>query len=132
MFFRQMILTGCVAFAQHVGPTRVETELLPQCWEQVGNRQPAHFTVKQTSKTNTIYSTGELGYDRLNGTRKISPSYAKSVIQWSVISKFTCIILPNLFKGCCEVVMNFEYKFIFGKRIVELLLMVFNLYLICC
>ncbi|XP_043364357.1 RAB11-binding protein RELCH isoform X6 [Dermochelys coriacea] len=31
---RQMILTGCVAFAQHVGPTRVEAELLPQCWEQ--------------------------------------------------------------------------------------------------
>uniref|UniRef100_A0A3P8U9E1 RAB11 binding and LisH domain, coiled-coil and HEAT repeat containing n=1 Tax=Amphiprion percula TaxID=161767 RepID=A0A3P8U9E1_AMPPE len=27
---RQMILTGCVAFARHVGPTRVEAELLPQ------------------------------------------------------------------------------------------------------
>ena len=25
-------------------------------------------------------STGELGYDRLNGTRKIDPSYAKSVV----------------------------------------------------
>ena len=60
--------------------------------------------------------TGELGYDRLNGTRKMGPSYAKSVvyigrildmhrtgtkhivrhmqksvIQRSVISKFTCI-----------------------------------------
>lgn len=34
-FQRQMILTGCVAFAKHVGPTRVEAELLPQCWEQV-------------------------------------------------------------------------------------------------
>uniref|UniRef100_A0A7N5KDU6 RAB11 binding and LisH domain, coiled-coil and HEAT repeat containing n=1 Tax=Ailuropoda melanoleuca TaxID=9646 RepID=A0A7N5KDU6_AILME len=34
---RQMILTGCVAFARHVGPTRVEAELLPQCWEQVHN-----------------------------------------------------------------------------------------------
>lgn len=32
-----MILTGCVAFARHVGPTRVEAELLPQCWEQVNN-----------------------------------------------------------------------------------------------
>ena len=32
-----MILTGCVAFARHVGPTRVEAELLPQCWEQVTN-----------------------------------------------------------------------------------------------
>ena len=28
----------------------------------------------------TKYSTGELGYDRLNGTRKIGPSYAKSVV----------------------------------------------------
>ena len=26
------------------------------------------------------YTTGELGYDGLNGTRKIGPSYAKSVI----------------------------------------------------
>ena len=25
-------------------------------------------------------TTGELGYDRLNGTRKIGPSYAKSVV----------------------------------------------------
>ena len=32
---RQIILTGCVAFAQHVGPRRLEEELLPQCWEQV-------------------------------------------------------------------------------------------------
>ena len=63
--------------------------------------------------------TGELGYDGLNGTRKIGPSYPKSVvyiwqildmhrtgtkhivrhmqksvIQWSVISKFTCTINP--------------------------------------
>ena len=59
--------------------------------------------------------TGELGYDGLNGTREIGPSYAKSVVyiwrildmhrtgtkhivrhmqksvvQWSIISKFTC------------------------------------------
>ena len=63
-----------------------------------------------------VVTTGELRYDRLNGTRKIGPSYAKSVVyiwrildmhrtgtkhiilhmqksvvQWSVISKFTCI-----------------------------------------
>ena len=25
-------------------------------------------------------NTGELGYDRLNGTRKIGPSYAKFVV----------------------------------------------------
>lgn len=40
--FRQMILTGCVAFARHVGPTRVEAELLPQCWEQVSSRTRIH------------------------------------------------------------------------------------------
>ena len=29
----------------------------------------------------TVYTyTGELGYDGLNGTRKIGPSYAKSVV----------------------------------------------------
>ena len=64
------------------------------------------------------YSTGELGYDGLNGTKKNGPSYAKSVVyiwrilnmhrtgtkhmvrhmqksvvQWSVISKFTCIYI---------------------------------------
>ena len=32
-----MILAGCVAFARYVGATRVETELLPQCWEQVND-----------------------------------------------------------------------------------------------
>ncbi|XP_067107974.1 RAB11-binding protein RELCH homolog isoform X2 [Osmerus mordax] len=37
---RQMILTGCVAFARHVGPTRVEVELLPQCWEQINHKYP--------------------------------------------------------------------------------------------
>uniref|UniRef100_A0A8D3D1D2 RAB11 binding and LisH domain, coiled-coil and HEAT repeat containing n=1 Tax=Scophthalmus maximus TaxID=52904 RepID=A0A8D3D1D2_SCOMX len=37
---RQMILTGCVAFAKHVGPTRVEAELLPQCWEQINHKYP--------------------------------------------------------------------------------------------
>ncbi|XP_069075597.1 RAB11-binding protein RELCH isoform X5 [Pleurodeles waltl] len=37
---RQMILTGCVAFARHVGPTRVEAELLPQCWEQISHKYP--------------------------------------------------------------------------------------------
>ena len=28
----------------------------------------------------TLAGTGELGYDRLNETRKIGPSYAKSVV----------------------------------------------------
>ena len=33
----------------------------------------------QCSRGRIIY-TGELGYDRLNGTRKIGPSYTKSVV----------------------------------------------------
>ena len=62
--------------------------------------------------------TAEIGYDRLNGTRKNGPSYAKSAVyicripdmhrtgtkhsvrhmrksvkQWSVISKFTCVYI---------------------------------------
>jgi hypothetical protein len=37
---RQMILTGCVAFSRHVGATRVESELLPQCWEQISHKYP--------------------------------------------------------------------------------------------
>ncbi|XP_035286904.1 RAB11-binding protein RELCH homolog isoform X1 [Anguilla anguilla] len=37
---RRMILTGCVAFARHVGHTRVEAELLPQCWEQINHKYP--------------------------------------------------------------------------------------------
>jgi len=30
-----MIMSGCAAFAQVVGSTRIEAELLPQWWEQV-------------------------------------------------------------------------------------------------
>ena len=32
------------------------------------------------TKARVQQHTGELGYDRLNGTRKIGPSYAKSVV----------------------------------------------------
>ncbi|CAC5412344.1 RAB11-binding protein RELCH,RAB11-binding protein RELCH homolog [Mytilus coruscus] len=37
---RNMILTGIVAFAQHVGQQRLEEELLPQCWEQINHKYP--------------------------------------------------------------------------------------------
>ncbi|XP_022335472.2 RAB11-binding protein RELCH homolog isoform X2 [Crassostrea virginica] len=37
---RQMIMTGCVAFAQHTGSTRLMEELLPQCWEQINHKYP--------------------------------------------------------------------------------------------
>ena len=74
--------------------------------------------IANTGKPNQ--NTGKLGYDRLNGTMKIGPSYAKSVIyichildmhgtrtkhivrhrqksfvQWSVISKFACSIIAG-------------------------------------
>ncbi|KAJ8302481.1 hypothetical protein KUTeg_018877 [Tegillarca granosa] len=35
---RQMILTGCIAYAEHVGQARLEEELLPQCWEQISHK----------------------------------------------------------------------------------------------
>nr|CAB3258802.1 lisH domain and HEAT repeat-containing protein KIAA1468 [Phallusia mammillata] len=37
---RQMILLGCVAYAKHIGESRSEEELLPQCWEQIGHKYP--------------------------------------------------------------------------------------------
>ena len=38
------------------------------------------------SNNNDNNNTGELGYDRLNGTRKIGPSYAKSVVYiWRIL-----------------------------------------------
>lgn len=37
---RQMIMTGCVAFAQHTGSARLIEELLPQCWEQINHKYP--------------------------------------------------------------------------------------------
>ena len=36
---------------------------------------PAYLNI-----TSRLMNTGELGYDGLSGTRKIGPSYAKSVI----------------------------------------------------
>ncbi|KAK3085392.1 hypothetical protein FSP39_002678 [Pinctada imbricata] len=35
---RQMILTGCIAYAQHAGHNRMMEELLPQCWEQINHK----------------------------------------------------------------------------------------------
>ncbi|KAK3746890.1 hypothetical protein RRG08_030301 [Elysia crispata] len=35
---RQMILSGCVLFAEHAGADRLVEELLPQCWEQIGHK----------------------------------------------------------------------------------------------
>ena len=38
LFCRKMIVCGCVAFAKHVGSVRLESELLPQCWEQITHK----------------------------------------------------------------------------------------------
>lgn len=37
---RMTIMDGCVALARAIGPVRTETELLPQCWEQVTHKHP--------------------------------------------------------------------------------------------
>ena len=39
-----------------------------------------HLVYSIIKYMSTVYSTGEIGYDRLNGTRKIGPSYPKSVV----------------------------------------------------
>lgn len=38
--FRNIIITGCIALARTINPDRLETELLPQLWEQVSNKHP--------------------------------------------------------------------------------------------
>uniref|UniRef100_A0A1I8HHS7 LisH domain-containing protein n=1 Tax=Macrostomum lignano TaxID=282301 RepID=A0A1I8HHS7_9PLAT len=35
---RNEILEGCLSFAKSVGPSRIEAELLPQIWEQLGHK----------------------------------------------------------------------------------------------
>ena len=35
---RQMILEGFVRMVPTLGPTRIEAELLPQCWEQINHK----------------------------------------------------------------------------------------------
>ena len=39
-----------------------------------------HISVWHGIQAAAVDTTGELGYDGLNGTRKIGPSYAKSVV----------------------------------------------------
>ena len=35
---RELILNSCVDLATRIGPARTAEELLPQCWEQVGQQ----------------------------------------------------------------------------------------------
>ena len=41
---------------------------------------PTFLVCCDKEKNNLVDDTGGLGYDRLNGIRKIRPSYAKSVV----------------------------------------------------
>ena len=93
------------------------------CWKPLGSESLYRQILKTIERLIAIKpvmyeNTGKLGYDGLNGTRKIGPSYAKSItyiwhildmhetgtkhivrhsqksaVQWSVMSKFTCIVL---------------------------------------
>ncbi|XP_071958266.1 RAB11-binding protein RELCH homolog isoform X2 [Antedon mediterranea] len=58
---RQMILRGCVAFAQHVGPARLEEELLPQCWEEISHKyQERRLLVAESCGVLTPHLTKEI------------------------------------------------------------------------
>ena len=37
---RSIIIQGCAALAQSIHPSRVESELLPLCWEQINHKLP--------------------------------------------------------------------------------------------
>ena len=56
-----------------------------------------HIHNSHTGVLTYFEGTGELGYDGLNGTRKIGPSYAKSVVY------LICIGLgPSILSVICE------------------------------
>ena len=67
-------------------------------WTKVASAMEGLMVVRKSELPLVI--TGELGYDGLNGTRKIGMHRTgtkhivchmqRSVVQWSVISKFTC------------------------------------------
>ncbi|XP_065064241.1 RAB11-binding protein RELCH homolog [Rhopilema esculentum] len=58
---RRMIIDGCVAFARKVGPTRIEAELLPQCWEQITHKYPERrLLVAETCGSMAPYIPPEL------------------------------------------------------------------------
>ena len=53
-------MSGCVAFAKLTGPTRVESELLPQMWEQV--RMCKCYYVDKTDKKTRILHYGDASH----------------------------------------------------------------------
>ncbi|XP_023608416.1 lisH domain and HEAT repeat-containing protein KIAA1468 homolog isoform X3 [Myotis lucifugus] len=86
---RQMILTGCVAFARHVGPTRVEAELLPQCWEQINHKYPERrlLVAESCGALAPYLPEGEHGLDEhklhmyLSALQSLIPSLFAFVLQ---------------------------------------------------
>lgn len=69
---RQMIMSGCAAFAQVVGPTRIEAELLPQWWEQIG-----HKYVERRL----------LVAEACGGLAPYLPDYIRSSLVWSMLKQ---------------------------------------------
>jgi len=58
---RKVIIDGCVAFAKKVGSTRIEAELLPQCWEQITHKYPERrLLVAETCGSMAPYIPPEL------------------------------------------------------------------------
>ncbi|XP_039261112.2 RAB11-binding protein RELCH homolog [Styela clava] len=58
---RQMILCGCVAYAELVGPMRTEEDLLPQFWEQIGHKYTERrHLVAEACGTISPYLTKEM------------------------------------------------------------------------
>lgn len=69
---RQMIMSGCAAFAQVVDPTRIEAELLPQWWEQIG-----HKYVERRL----------LVAEACGGLAPYLPDYIRSSLVWSMLKQ---------------------------------------------
>ncbi|BBM96799.1 hypothetical protein Mp_1g00840 [Marchantia polymorpha subsp. ruderalis] len=78
---RRVIMDACVSLARNVGDIRSETELLPQCWEQINHKyEERRILVAQ--------SCGELGQFVRAETR---PSLILSIIQQLIEDEATVV-----------------------------------------
>jgi len=58
---RKMIVDGFIALAKIIGEERTETELLPQCWEEIGHKHPERrVLVADTCGALAMYVRSEL------------------------------------------------------------------------
>ena len=80
--FVYCLMEGCVIdFDQHISFIYFLRNALVSRTQPQSKNKPRHklFDLSCNSPRQPRFNgTGELGYDRLNGTRKIGPSYAKS------------------------------------------------------